>query len=58
MRIKAIYITYNIRTLLTYSSNSNYLEIFEIKSIILKIIEIRINILINLEILNHYYYYY
>ena len=44
MRIEAIYIIYNIRTLLTYSNNFNYLETFEIKSIILKIIEIRINI--------------
>ena len=57
MRIKAIYITYNTRALLAYSNNSNYFEAFEIKSIILKVIEIRINIFINLEILNHQYYY-
>ena len=57
MRIEAIYITYNIYTFLTYSSNFNYLETFEIESIILKIIEILINISINLEISNYQYYY-
>ena len=36
MRIEAIYIIYNTYTLLAYSSNSNYLEVFKIKSIILK----------------------
>ena len=33
MRIEAIYITYNIYTLLIYSSNSNCLEAFKTKSI-------------------------
>ena len=36
MRIEAIYITYNTRIFLAYSSNSNYLETLEIKSIISK----------------------
>ena len=53
MRIEVIYITYNTYTLLTYSSNSNYLETLEAKSITLKIIEIRINISIDLETSNH-----
>ena len=53
MRIEPIYTTYNIRTLLAYLNNSNYLEALEAESIILKIIEVRINILINLEISNH-----
>ena len=53
MRIEAIYIIYNIYTLLAYSSNSNYLKISKIKSTILKIIEIRINISIDLEISNY-----
>ena len=56
MRIEAIYIIYNTYTLLAYSSNFNYLETFEAKSIILKIIEVRINISIDLEILNYQYY--
>ena len=56
MRIGPIYITYNTRTLLTHSSNSNYLEILKAKSTTLKIIEVRINTFINLEILNHQSY--
>ena len=53
MRIEAIYTTYDIYKLLTHPSNSNYLEALEIEPTILKIIKIRINISINLEISNY-----